>query len=95
MNTVCTSVVYPFKGTRVELIITPHGFQRLKPGEYGKWKDGTWHGCAPDGNPCNLAVHKIIEHEDGTITVSPSISIGTSPKYAWHGYLERGTWRIV
>jgi hypothetical protein len=88
-------VTYPFQGTRVELIPQPGGFQLLKPGEYGKWTDGKWFGCAPSGDHCNLSAHTVIEHEDGTITVSPSIGIGDPPAYDWHGYLERGIWRLA
>jgi len=69
----------------------------FQPGEYGKAKDGNFYGCAP-GLPnmgCNLTSHKIVEHEDGTITVSPSILISSGRKGVdkWHGYLEKGVWR--
>ena len=69
-------------------------------GEYGKCSNGTFYGCAPGDEDmmCNLAGHKIIEHEDGTITVSPSILITTgreSGRKQWHGYLEKGVWRQV
>lgn len=70
------------------------------PGEYGKLSDGHFHGCAPgDGELrfiCNLSGHDIVEHDDGTITVSPSILITTgreSGNKQWHGYLEKGVWR--
>lgn len=36
--------------------------------------------------------HVVTEHEDGTITVEPSILCRTC---GWHGYLERGVWREV
>jgi hypothetical protein len=44
-----------------------------------------------------LAKHKVIEHEGGTITVSPSILYYArdGKSVAWHGYLERGIWREV
>lgn len=40
--------------------------------------------------------HAITEHDDGTVTVSPSI-LATSADHGhdWHGYLERGVWREV
>jgi hypothetical protein len=44
----------------------------------------------------SLAKHDVIEHEDGTITVSPSILITGyegDHQVQWHGYLERGRWR--
>ncbi|HYX06893.1 MAG TPA: hypothetical protein VE912_09200 [Bacteroidales bacterium] len=80
------------KGKRVELIEQPGGFQRLKPGEYGKWKDGTWYAETPNGHGANLRAHNIVEHSDGTITVRPSILVGTHEKPLWHGYLTKGEW---
>ena len=70
----------------------------FEPGEYGKRSDGNFYGCAPGDEDmmCNLGGHNIIEHDDGTITVSPSILITTGPKTCrkqWHGYLEKGVWR--
>ena len=45
----------------------------------------------------NLTNHEVKEHEDGTITVAPSILIGVreSGKEQWHGFLEHGVWREV
>jgi hypothetical protein len=70
-------------------------------GEYGKSSvDNLWH-CRPPqkkGFYCgmaNLGNHNITEHEDGTITVSPSILITGHHGKQWHGYLERGIWREV
>jgi hypothetical protein len=39
----------------------------------------------------------MVEHEDGTITVSPSINLHPTPGMhgGWHGFLERGVWRQV
>lgn len=86
-----------------------NGSLRLKAGDYGKDADGTW-ACRPptkhfpglekQQHPLsgNLSGHQVTEHEDGTITVSPSILIqytwGNPPiSVEWHGYLERGVWR--
>lgn len=75
-------------------------FPRLQPGDYGKDENGLWYcvppgkdpfmfmGCLGDG----MKAHKVTEHDDGTITVSPSILI-TSHTGTWHGFLERGVWR--
>lgn len=68
-----------------------------QPGEYGIHPDdGNWYCCAPtDGDFFGgLAKHNVVEHENGTITVSPSILI-TKPSTGaqWHGFLERGIWR--
>jgi hypothetical protein len=72
-----------------------------EPGTYGKGSDGKWFGCPPqsldsDGFPlaANLSNHQVEEHEDGTITVSPSILITAAHRSKlWHGFLERGEWR--
>jgi hypothetical protein len=40
----------------------------------------------------------MVEHEDGTITLSPSINLHPTPgldEQGWHGFLERGVWRSV
>lgn len=72
-----------------------------QPGEYGRhWFNGEWMCCAPGNSDMigGLAKHTVVEHEDGTITVSPSILITywSGKEYQqWHGYLERGVWREV
>lgn len=66
------------------------------PGEYWKdERDGHWHAVCPPGKPylANLGAHDVIEHDDGTITVSPSILVTVPNVGQWHGYLERGVWR--
>lgn len=70
------------------------------PGDYGFWAEaGHWVGCTPSGDMANLASHQCVEHEDGTLTVSPSIRVSTTwggqPVECWHGYLERGVWRVT
>lgn len=71
------------------------GHLLLKEGEYGKGSDGVWY-CRPPGNRMgNLSNHEVTEHEDGTITVSPSILISGPNLKSWHGYLEKGIWRQV
>jgi hypothetical protein len=65
------------------------------PGAYGKVGD-SWLVCLPTGELCSMnAGHDIVEHEDGTITVSPSILMPEGRGTYWHGYLERGVWREV
>jgi hypothetical protein len=64
----------------------------LQPGDYVKLHGGKfWGARAPNGDAGTLRTHRIVEHEDGTITVSPSIQMETGQR--WHGYLERGVWR--
>jgi len=82
----------------------------VQPGDY--WHDPRhgWYAACPmprddEGMVSCLAYlksHRVTEHEDGTITVSPSILVGRYPestpkewaaKHTWHGWLERGEWR--
>lgn len=69
---------------------------RLAEGDYGQDAGGTWSVRPPGQHAGGLPDHKITEHDDGTITVSPSI-VAHNPdgSEAWHGYLERGVWRSV
>jgi hypothetical protein len=70
----------------------------LQPGDYGCAiaDDGAkhWYARTPNGLLGNLGQHQVTEHEDGAITVSPSILVHASgSKPEWHGFLERGVWR--
>jgi hypothetical protein len=71
----------------------------LASGEYAQAPTGAWFAGTPSGHLANLSRHAITEHEDGTITVSPSIRVsspamdGGAERELWHGYLERGVWR--
>jgi hypothetical protein len=54
----------------------------------------------PPGCPvaASVANHDVTLHDDGTITVSPSIlySIeGCNPPYNYHGWLVHGEWRAA
>lgn len=67
-----------------------------EPGIY--WQDaptGKWYGATPRSgyHIAGLEKHQVVEHEDGTITVSPSILV--DGEWQWHGYLEHGVWREV
>lgn len=64
-------------------------FHSMKPGDYGRLR-GHWAICTPvEGAGWPLDGRwTVFEHEDGTITVNPSIhEIGI-----WHGWLKRGIW---
>lgn len=73
--------------------VEPH---ELEPGEYGKDPvSGIFYAVPPDTDLiANLSGHAVVEHDDGTITVSPSIKVSARDRL-WHGYLERGVWRQV
>lgn len=57
--------------------------------------DGEWHLIAPDGRIGAVrkergkpATHSVELHEDGSITVTPSLVMPSG----WHGFLRRGEW---
>lgn len=68
------------------------------PGDYAKAPVGVWHAITPNGHGANLSAHQVEEHEDGTITVTPSIEVfwpgrGDTPRHTfYHGHLTRGVW---
>lgn len=63
-----------------------YGFLRLQMGTYGQDMGGHWW-VRPEGHDAyKLDAEDVIEHEDGTITVTTRIN--------GHGLmLERGIWR--
>jgi len=61
------------------------------PGAYGSRNGTDWYGTTPNGLLGCLTKHNITEHDDGTISVSPSILMTGDRQ--WHGYLIRGVWK--
>lgn len=71
------------------------GWFKLEPGDYVKVPQGYFMSRIPQSkfHTGSLEGHDVTEHEDGTITVSPSI-LHTEPNVGvWHGFLEKGIWR--
>jgi len=81
--------------------------ESLKPGDYMLYHNestglDTWYAMPPR-EKCRsgfnllamLAHHDVTEHEDKTITVTPSILVTEYTGDSWHGYLEHGVWREV
>jgi hypothetical protein len=65
----------------------------LEAGDYALNSQGEVWVRLPNGvGPSLLTGWTVTEHDDGTITVQPSILDGDS---GWHGYLEHGVWRTV
>ncbi len=60
-----------------------------EPGDYGRRWNGIWWLCLPDsGMKVQLDDRwRVEEHEDGTISVHPSIHISNN---RWHGWLTAG-----
>lgn len=67
---------------------------------------GEWWVCPPGRHWARIPNHQVVEHDDDTITVSPSIfyNQGADERWGgdqpmpeaarpWHGYLERGVFR--
>ncbi len=63
---------------------------------YWKDEDGMWWIYLPYCGAGILSKHEVTEHEDGTITVRPSILMYVHNNEApsqRHGYLNRGEWQ--
>lgn len=67
----------------------------LADGDYGyNPKSQSWQVRPPGCHAGSIPNHTVIEHEDGTITVSPSILLIDGEKQ-WHGFLRGGVWSGV
>lgn len=76
-----------------------------QPGRYGRAthpstmgkRTGWWEVTTPDGRVGSLSpdIHKVVEHEDGTITVTPSLDMSVRVPGGWHGWLTKGYFRSV
>lgn len=65
-------------------------------GSYRKREDGRWE-LRPPGAPVHVPLHprhEVIEHDDGTISVTPSLLWRSADPgtYSWHGHLRRGVY---
>lgn len=82
------------------------GYPHTPPGAFWRDERGKWAICTPNGRIGSIEKHAVVEHEDGSITVSPSILVypTTHTRYegeqlvnyeapGWHGYLQTGEWR--
>lgn len=66
------------------------GFMHFDEGDYGADYLGRWWARAPGMKAAgNLDDHEVTEHENGTISVEPSI---LSYDDSYHGYLRLGVW---
>ena len=82
------------KGTRVQHISELWGDDGTNGGYCPVTRDGqrTWIVRTPNGHLGTLGAHDVVEHEDGTITVSPSILVWDNTGELYHGFLVRGEW---
>lgn len=94
----CPSLVNDMKLTRVYPDET--GKVSFPPDSYGL-QDGIWYVRLPGCHLGSLQNHTVVEHEDGTITVSPSVLHRDFKRLEdervvdieVHGFIERGVWR--
>lgn len=74
------------------------GHPPFAEGDYGKDPESGWWFVRPPGSHLgSLREHDVTEHDDGTITVSPSILQITTdergqPVEEFHGWLRHGVW---
>jgi hypothetical protein len=66
----------------------------LDTGRICYWKSPTdWWLYLPKAGIGRLTNHEVTEHEDGSISVTPSIAQGAAGQpWTRHGYLTRGEW---
>lgn len=64
------------------------------PGAYGTKNLKDWYCTTPNGMFGNISNHTVTVHDDGSITVAPSILVhGGGDGKSWHGFLVKGEWR--
>ena len=70
----------------------PSSYGRVLVEKYLNTPVGWWNIVAPNGDACSLnpKIHTVTEHDDGTITVDPSIDMSINKPGGWHGWLVRG-----
>ena len=70
---------------------------QLDASQISYWKDENgWWVYLPGCGAGRISKHSVEEHDDGTITVSPSILMHGhrhGEPTTKHGYLEHGEWR--
>ena len=72
------------------------GAMILSEGDYGRDLAGVWCVRPPSCHAGTIPDHTVIEHQDETITVEPSIVLqDEAGREIWHGYLVRGRWRLA
>lgn len=97
------------EGERLDDEAFVHGLEHpatdpVPVGAYGRATVGdevVWMAMTPNGHIANLKRHQVVEHDDGTITVTPSILV-TVPNHpdpviaaGFHGFLTRGRWEVA
>jgi hypothetical protein len=89
----------PDEGKRGRRVYNWTGSPLLRPGDYAIHEGcGDWYACTPNGHMANLAGHLVVEHDNGTISVTPGIRVFRNRRHKpgeqtlWDGYLSEGCW---
>ena len=86
---------YRIKGA-AELYSDPNSLNVFDDTRMCYWHtDAGWELYIPSCGAGLLSKHQVVEHEDGTITVTPSIRMWGHHQHQQimrHGYLTRGMW---
>lgn len=84
-------------GKKEEQAIRISGYENLDESKICYWMtDHGWLINLPGCGIGGLAKHSVVEHEDGTITVTPSIlttGYASGHEVTRHGFLTKGIWR--
>lgn len=94
MTTPETDRSSPMQGTRLN--DGPHDYAEVNPGDY--WlpepsRPGEWWFRDPFGWFGRVTTHRVTVHDNGTITVKPSIAPRPDdPPGSFHGWLTEGVW---
>ena len=84
------------KGRRVYANAEGYRDGPMEPGDYFYWERiNRWLVKAPNGHEGTISpnVHVVEEHDDGTITLTPSLVLNAADgRELYHGFLRRGEW---
>lgn len=73
-----------------EVIAVPGSYMRVRSRRDGRLEPWCWYVRDPNGDICTIRDnHQVTEHDDGTITVTPSI---VNPNGDYHGFLQARVW---
>lgn len=72
-----------------QTVAPPGAYMKVVKADGSTW---CWYVRAPNGDVASVGFknHTIVEHGDGTITVSPSLVFPHGGRY--HGFLRQGAW---
>lgn len=73
-----------------QVIASLGAYMRVRTRRDGELVEWCWYVRDPLGDVCTIRDnHRVVEHPDRTISVSPSI---VNPNGSYHGFLQAGVW---